>query len=186
MSAWSRRRVGTVVERHYARLALASHIASLDDVLPVAEYVYGLDVDMTLYLDDMHVNDVLLSASESDRLCARASQAFRLGNVRWSLDDFLNDTFQPMFRVSKAEFSMIYDVCGIGSWCRTLRNGARVNLEECMLVWLRRMGSRSTLLETASETFTASPTRICSMFNLFVDQLHAMLSKKAMSLGIST
>ena len=120
------------------------------------------------------------------QLCgSRASQSFGLANTQWSVSDFGDDVFQPLFRLQKPEFWHLYNSLGIDNiFPSVLSNRSRVTPEESFLVWLRRMGSRSTLLEIGHGTFQACPSRLSLIFNQFSDELYTRHSKVASTIGV--
>lgn len=182
---WGKTKVGTLLQHRAAVSSVVASVADFAEAATIAEYLYGMDCEEAAVLRDIAANSVVVSSAVYEGLCARASQAFGMENTRWSVDDCLDETFRPLFRVSKSEFWQIYDALGVGGWaCDRLANRSRVTPEECMLVWLRRMGSRATVLEIASQTFWASPTRVSSMFNIFADFMHWHLSSPAMRVGV--
>eukprot|EP00951_Prasinocladus_malaysianus_P008340 scaffold60339_cov38-Prasinocladus_malaysianus.AAC.2 len=150
----------------------------------MGEYLYGLDVGDCFVFEDLLSQGILQDQNKIEWLCARASQAFGMGAAHWSIDDFPDDTFMPLFRLKKPEFHAMYDALSFESFPTKLPNRSRVTPEECFLVWLRRMASRGTIFEVGTQTFSACPTRCSHMFNTFSSHLHDTWSERSLSIGI--
>ena len=89
MGVWARRCEGTVIERDMAMVELGDAVEELDTLLPLAEYIYGYDLDWTFLLEDMAFDKVMVTSDAYESLCNRANQAFGLSNVDFDVDDFL-------------------------------------------------------------------------------------------------